>query len=92
MEDKDIHKAPAEDHGQRPIQLLLKERSCAACVSAGRKGTIERPTRRKPLMKPLVNTTQKSRDSKEWARRRRPPRTRFGCPLYKIPLYLYRPC
>jgi len=33
-----------------------------------------------------VNTTQKSRDSKEWVRRQRPPRTQYGCPLYKIPL------
>ena len=57
MEDKGIYKAPAEDYGQRPIQFLLKERSCAACVSVGRKGIIKRPIKRKPLIELSVNTT-----------------------------------
>jgi len=50
MEDKDVYKAPAEDYGQGPIRILPKQRSCAACVTAGRKGIIKRKARRKPLM------------------------------------------
>ena len=81
----------AEDYRQRPIRLLPKERSCAAYVATGRKGIIKRIIKRKPLIKLLVNTTQKARDSKEWVRRHRPPRTKFGCPLCKIPLCLRGP-
>ena len=36
MEDKDIHKAPAEEYGQEPVWLFPKKPSCAACVAAGR--------------------------------------------------------
>lgn len=91
MKDKDIYKAPAEEHGRRPIRISTKQRSCAACVTAGRKTSYERKPR-KPLMELSVYTTQKSRDSKEWARRRRPPRTQFGCSLCKIPLCARGPC
>ena len=92
MEDKDIHKAPTEDHGQGPIRILPKQRSCAACVATGRKGIIKRKARRKPLIKLSVNTTQKPRDSKEWARRCCPPITKYGCQLCKIPLCMRGPC
>jgi len=91
MEDADIHKAPAEEHGQRPVRLGNKQRSCAACVTAGRKTKIK-PEVRKPLMELSVNTTQKSRDSKEWVRRRRPPKTKLGCPLCNIHLCAHGPC
>jgi len=57
MENKDTYKAPAEEHGQRPIQFLPKERSYAACVAAGRKRIIKRTAKRKPLMELSVNTT-----------------------------------
>jgi len=64
IEDVDIYKAPAEEYGQRPVRLGNKQRSCAACVTAGRKTAIK-PEVRKPLIELLVHTTQKSRDSKE---------------------------
>ena len=92
MEDKDVYKAPVKDYGQGPIRILLKQRSCAACVAAGRKGTIERKASRKPLTELLVNITQKPRDSKEWARRCRPPMTKHRCQLCKIPLCMRGPC
>ena len=92
MEDKDIHKAVVEDHRQGPIRILPKQRSCAAYVAAGRKGIIERKAHRKPLIELLVITTQKPRDSKEWARRRCPPMTKYGCQLCKILLCIHGPC
>ena len=55
IEDADIHKAPAEEHGQRPVWLGNKQRSCTVCVTAGRKTTIK-PKVRKPLIELLVNT------------------------------------
>ena len=91
IEDADIHKALVEEHGQRPIWLGNKQRSYVACVSAGRKTTIK-PKARKPLMKLSVNTIQKPRDSKEWVRRRRPPKTKLGCPLCNIHLCAHGPC
>ena len=91
MEAKDIHKAPAKDHGQGPVRLFPKKPSCAACVAVGR-GSIKEELERKPLIELSVNTTQKARDSKEWVRRRRPPRTRFGCTLCNIPLCKEGPC
>jgi hypothetical protein len=75
MEEKDIYKAPAGEHGQEPVWIFSKQPSYAACVTARRGSIIEKKARWKPLMELLVNTTQKSRDSKEWARRQRPPRT-----------------
>jgi len=75
MEEKDIHKAPAEEHGQEPIRIFSKQPSCATCVTARRGSIIEKKAYQKPLMDLSVNTTQKSRNSKQWARRQRPPRT-----------------
>ena len=69
MEDKDIHKAPAEEHGQGPIQIFTKQPSCAACCTMGRGSIIEKKTHQKALMDLLINTVQKPRDSKEWVRR-----------------------
>jgi hypothetical protein len=74
MEEKDIYKAPIEEHGQGPIQLFPKKPSCAAYITIGRDTTKE-GFKRKSLMELSVNTTQKPHDSKEWVRRRRPPRT-----------------
>ena len=91
MEDADIYKAPAEEHGQRPVRLGNKQQSYTACVTAGRK-TIIKPKVRKPLMELSVNTTQKSCDSKEWVRRRRPLKTKLGCPLCNIHLCAHGPC
>jgi hypothetical protein len=91
IEDVDIYKAPAEEYRQRPVRLGNKQRSYIACVTAGRK-TIIKPEVRKPLMELSVHTTQKSRDSKEWVRRRRPLKTKLGCPLCNIHLYAYGPC
>ena len=74
-----------EEYRQGPVRLFPKKPSYAAYITAGRDTTKE-GFKRKSLMELSVNTTQKPRDSKEWVRRRRPPRTRFGCALYNIPL------
>jgi len=42
--------------------------------------------RRKALLELLLNTIRKPRDSQEWERRERAPRTYFGCSIYKIPV------
>ena len=91
IEDADIYKAPAEEHRQRPIWLSNKQQSWVACVSANRKTTIK-PKARKPFIKLLVNTIQKPHNSKEWARQRRPPKTKLGCPLCNIHLCAHGPC
>jgi hypothetical protein len=74
MEDKDIYKAPAEEYGQEPVWQFPKKLSCAAYIAAGRRG-INKQAKMKPLLELSVNTIQKPHGSKEWARRRRPPRT-----------------
>jgi hypothetical protein len=74
MEDKDIYKAPAEEHGQEPVRLFPKKPSCVACIAVGRRG-INKQAKIKPLFELSVNTVQKPHGSKEWVRRRRPPRT-----------------
>jgi len=56
-----------------------------AYIAAGRRG-INKQAKTKPLLELLVNTIQKPYGNKEWARRRRPPRTQFGCALCNIPL------
>jgi hypothetical protein len=91
MEDKDIHKAPAKEHGQGPMRIFSKQQSYAACVRAGRKASIESKAR-KPLMELSESTIQKPRGSKDWVRRQRPLRTQFSCSLYKIRLYKTGPC
>jgi len=68
MEEKDIHKAPAEEHGKEPVRIFSKQPSCVACVAARRGSIIEKEAYRKPLIELPVNTTQKSCDSKQWAR------------------------
>ena len=66
--------------------MFSKPKSCVACVSAGRKimNTL-RP--KKSFIELLINTIRKPRDSKDWVRPIRPPRTCIGCALCKIALY-----
>ena len=66
--------------------MFSRPKSYIACVSAGRKITNTlRP--KKSLIELLINTIRKPRDSKDWVRPIRPPRTYIGCALYKIALY-----
>ena len=55
MEDKDIYKAPPEEHGQEPVRLFPKKLSYAAYITVGRRG-INKQVKRKPLLELLVNT------------------------------------
>ena len=64
MEDKDIYKAPVKEHGQGPMRIFSKQQSCAVCVRASRKASIESKAR-KPLIELSENTTQKPRGSKD---------------------------
>ena len=47
---------------------------------------------RKPLAGLSLNITRKARDSEEWGRRERAPRTLFSCSIYKIPFYRKDEC
>ena len=86
IKDKDIHKAPAELHKQGPIKVFKKDKSYAACIATKRKyRNLKKP--RKALMDLSINTIRKPHNSKDWVRPTRPPRTKWGCLLYKIPLY-----
>ena len=91
IEDKDIYKAPAKEHGQGPMWIFSKQQSCAVCVRASRKASIELKAR-KPLIELSESTIQKPHGSKDWVRRQRPPRTRFSYSLYKIRLCKIGPC
>jgi hypothetical protein len=86
IEDKDIYKAPAELHGQGPVKVFEKDKSCAACIAAKRKSANPKKPR-KALMDLSINTVRKPRDSKDWVRPIRPLRIKWDCPLCKIPLY-----
>jgi len=55
MEEKDIYKVPAEEHGQGPVRLFSKKPNCVVCVTVGR-GVIKEGFKRKPFMELLVNT------------------------------------
>jgi hypothetical protein len=55
------------------------------CVEARRHTQVQRMGRRKALSELLPNTTMQARDSEEWERRKRAPRTNFGCSICKIP-------
>jgi hypothetical protein len=55
------------------------------CIEACRHTQVQHMGRRKALSKLLLNTTMQARDSKKWERRKRAPRTNFGCSICKIP-------
>ena len=67
------------------IKISHKPVHCSACATASRYTQVEHVGRRKALSELSPNTTRKPRDSKEWDRRRRLPRTLFGCSICKIP-------
>ena len=77
---------PAVYHGYKPERINSEPVSCSACLEVGRKSSIKRLATRKPLCELSPNTTKKPRDSRDWKRPRRAPRTRFGCRLCRIPL------
>ena len=79
----DIIWVPTAQH--ELIKLFDKEVNCSACVEAGRHTQVQCMGRRKALSELSPNTTMKPRDSKEWERRGRAPRTHFGCSICKIP-------
>jgi len=79
----DIIWAPTERHTL--VRLWDKSMYCSACIEAGRKTQVEHKGRRKALSRISPNTTRKPRDSEEWQRRKKPPRTQFGCNICRIP-------
>ena len=79
----DIIWVPMAQH--QLIKLFPREVHCSACIEAGRHTQVQRTGGRKALSELSPNTTKKPRDSKEWERRARPPRTLFGCSICKIP-------
>ena len=78
-----IIRAPTALH-QR-VKLFDEAINCSACIEAGRRAEESSMGRRKALSELSQNTTRKPRDSKEWQRRKRAPRTHFGCSICKIP-------
>ena len=83
---------PAVEHGYKPEKINEKPMACSACLEAGRKSSIKKLSARKPLCELSQNTTRKPRDSRDWKRPLRAPRTQFGCRLCKIPLCKTGPC
>ena len=94
-------KAPTQEHPPRRstnqiiwvptalhqrVKLFDEAVNCSACIEAGRHTRTERLETRKVLSELSPNTTRKSRDSEEWGRRKRAPRTQYGCSICKIPL------
>ena len=77
---------PVVEHGYKPERINDKDVACSACVEAGRKTSIKRISCRKPLAELSKNTVRKASNRDNWQRRQRPPRTRFGCRLCRIPL------
>ena len=81
-----IKRYPVVEHGYKPERINSKAVACSACFEAGKRGTVKRLSRRKPLVELSDNTVRKSRDNRSWKRPKQVPRTRFGCRLCKIPL------
>ena len=79
----DIQWYPTEDH--KLVKLWNKQQNCSACIEAGSRTQLAHKGRRKALSKLSSNTVRKPRDSKEWKRPKRSPRTQYGCSIYKIP-------
>jgi hypothetical protein len=72
-----------KDH--KLIRLWTKPHNCSACIETGRKTQLQRRGRRKALAELSSNYTKKSRDSDNWKRPQRTPRTQFGCSVCQIP-------
>ena len=83
---------PVIYYGYKAVRINTKQMTCSACLKAGRKSQIKKLSSRKPLCKLSVNTTKRSRDSKEFKRPQRSPRTTYGCRLCRIPLCKDGPC
>ena len=83
---------PVVEHGYKPEKINEKPMACSACLEAGRKSSIKKLSARKPLCELSPITTKKPRDSKDWKRPSRAPRTQFGCRLCRIPLCKIGPC
>jgi hypothetical protein len=66
-------------------KLWVKPVNCSACIEAGRKSQRKHKGLRKPLSELSTNTVKKPRDSKDWKRPQRAPRTVFGCSVCYIP-------
>ena len=86
----ELQKNPALSPGRCPnsnlsILTIGTTMTHQICVEARRHTQVQRIGRRKPLSELLPNTTMQARDSKEWERRKRAPKTNFGCSICKIP-------
>lgn len=83
---------PVVVHGYKAVKINEKQKACAACFAVGRKSRIKKLSRRKPLCELSVNTTKQSRESQDFKRPQRAPRTTYGCRLCRIPLCKDGPC
>ena len=83
---------PVIYYGYKAVKINRKQKTCSACLAVGRKSCIKKLLNRKPLCELSVNTTKRPRDSKDFKRPQRAPRTTYGCKLCRIPLCKDGPC
>jgi hypothetical protein len=80
----ELYPAEGTEQLHRPRAWLP---TCKECIEAGRKSNRVIKSRRKALSELSTNTTKKRRDSKEWKRPQRAPRTQYGYGVCQIPFY-----
>jgi hypothetical protein len=88
----DIQWRPVVYYGYKSVRINKTQKTYSACLTAGRKSCIKKLSNRKPLCKLSVNTIKRSRDSKDFKRPQKSPRTTYGCRLCRIPLCKKGPC
>ena len=59
---------PAIYYRYKAVRINKKQKTCSACLEAGRRSHIKKLLNRKPLYKLSVNTAKRSRDRKEFKR------------------------
>ena len=86
----DIVWRPVKEHQHK--ELWRKQVFCSAYTELHHPRVIKRPGAHKPLADLSTNTTIKLReDSRGQKRHTRPPKTRQGCSVYRIPFYIIGP-
>ena len=55
-------------YGYKSVRINKMQKTCSACLAAGRKSYIKKLLNRKPLCELLVNTIKRLRDSKDFKR------------------------
>jgi hypothetical protein len=80
---KEILWYAAREH--KLMKLFIKAKLYSACIEAGRKTTRAIKGQRRNLSDLSPNTVRKPRDSQDWKRPERAPRTHYGCSVCQIP-------